>query len=148
MNVEVRTNQLAAAEFQSLRMRCDMPPLDEELVTRALAGSLFTLSSYERGKLVGMLRVVGDGVYVFLIYDVLILPEFRRKGIGSNLIELALQRIESFLPEGMWITVNLFSAVGKEDFYKRRGFHTLPNAHFGAGMQMILRATGPGARYG
>lgn len=143
MDIAVGHDTLDAATFQMLRRGCSMPPLDDRLLARALEGTLFTLSAVWGDRTVGMLRVAGDGAYVFLICDVLVLPPYRRRGIGSRLIERALDRIERMLPEGAWVTVNLFSVPGKEDFYRKRGFHALPNQHFGAGMQIILKATGP-----
>lgn len=145
MDAVFRENTLDARTFQIMRSGCSMPPLDDRLLEKALKGTLFTITAVLGAKTIGMLRVTGDGAYVFLICDVLVLPEYRRKGLGSRLIELALDRIEAMLPAGMWVTVNLFSAPGKEDFYRRLGFHALPNQHFGAGMQIILKATGPRA---
>ena len=143
MDALFKENSLDMRAFQMMRGGCAMPPLDDRLLEKALKGALFTITAVLEGKTIGMLRVVGDGAYVFLICDVLVLPEYRRHGLGSRLIELALDRIESMLPAGMWATVNLFSAPGKEGFYRRLGFHALPNPHFGAGMQIILKATGP-----
>ncbi len=142
MDAVLRENCLDAKTFQTLRGGCQMPPLDDYLLQRALSGTLFTITAFVAGRPIGMLRVTGDGAYIFLICDVLVLPEYRRMGLGSRLIERALDRIESMLPAGMWVTVNLFSAPGREDFYRRLGFHSLPNQHFGSGMQVILKATG------
>ena len=54
--------------------------------------SLLTLAAYEDDRLVGLIRMVGDGVTVVLIQDLLILPEYQRKGIGTKLMQAALDR--------------------------------------------------------
>ena len=142
METQFRLNELDALGFQALRKACIMTPLDDDMLNTALDGSLFTLSAICGDKLSGMLRVVGDGAFVFLIYDVLVLPECRRRGLGGRLIDHALRVIETMLPAGLWVTVNLFSAPGKEDFYRRRGFYALPNENFGSGMQIIVKSVG------
>ena len=39
-----------------------------------------------------MVRVVGDGASVVLIQDLLVRPEYQRKGIGSKLMRAVLER--------------------------------------------------------
>ena len=41
-----------------------------------------------------MVRVVGDGASVILIQDLLVHPEYQRKGIGSQLMRAVLERCE------------------------------------------------------
>ena len=57
--------------------------------------SLLTLAAYESNSLVGILRCVGDGATVVLIQDILVAPQFQRKGIGSALLNAALSRYTS-----------------------------------------------------
>jgi len=86
MNVQFRQNELNASDYQALRKACAMTLLDKNLLAAALNGSLFTVSAYIEDKLLGTLRVVGDGAFVFLIYDVLVLPEHRSRGIAAALV--------------------------------------------------------------
>lgn len=46
--------------------------------------SLYVLAAYADGKLVGILRAVGDGASVVFLQDLIVLPEFQRHGIGSH----------------------------------------------------------------
>ena len=48
--------------------------------------SLLVLAAYENGKLLGVLRVVGDGFTVVLVKDILVYPERQRRGIGTALL--------------------------------------------------------------
>ena len=48
--------------------------------------SLLVLAAYENGKLLGVLRVVGDGFTVVLVQDILVYPERQRRGIGTALL--------------------------------------------------------------
>lgn len=54
--------------------------------------SLLILAAYERGRLLGLVRTVGDGVTVVLIQDLLVRPEEQRRGVGTALAEAVLKR--------------------------------------------------------
>lgn len=58
----------------------------EELLQEAYAASLLTLAAYDGERLCGIVRGVGDGVSVLYIQDLLVLPEYQRRGIGSRLL--------------------------------------------------------------
>ncbi len=62
---------------------------------RGFAGSLLTLAARENGTLVGLLRAVGDGCTVVLVQDLLVRPDHQRRGIGTALMQAALERFRS-----------------------------------------------------
>ena len=57
-----------------------------EMLKQAFAGSLCTLAAYDAGRLVGLIRAVGDGYSSVLIQDILVYPEYQRRGIGTALM--------------------------------------------------------------
>lgn len=59
-----------------------------QVLVSAYKNSLLTLGAYDDdGKLVGIIRVVGDGASIVFVQDLLVLPEYRRRGIGSRLLD-------------------------------------------------------------
>ena len=54
--------------------------------------SLLILAAYENEKLLGLIRVVGDGATIVFIQDILVYPEHQRKGVGSALLAAVLER--------------------------------------------------------
>ena len=56
------------------------------MLRKAYKNSLYVLAAYADGKLVGILRAVGDGASVVFLQDLIVLPEFQRHGIGSQLM--------------------------------------------------------------
>jgi GNAT superfamily N-acetyltransferase len=135
MDIAIREGILTPDTFMGLRAVCGMPELEAELVERSIASSLFTLSAVNGPRTVGMVRMVGDGAFVFLICDLLVVPLWRRQGIGSFLVDAAITRAKDFVPPGRALVVSLFSVEGRESFYTRMGFTELPAAGLGAGMQ-------------
>lgn len=69
-------------------------------------------------KAVGMGRVLSDGISDGYIQDLVILPEYRKKGIGKKLTKLLVDYCKS---KGVnWIA--LISEPNQEEFYKKIGF--------------------------
>ncbi|MFH1100719.1 MAG: GNAT family N-acetyltransferase [Methanobacteriota archaeon] len=75
----------------------------------------------ETGEAIGMGRVLSDGVSDAYIQDFIILPDYRRSGIGKRLIEFL---VTLCLSKGIsWI--GLLAEPGSETFYSVSGFHAL-----------------------
>ena len=60
------------------------------MIRKAYKNSLYALAAY--GKLVGILRAVGDGASVVFLQDLIVLPEFQRHGIGSQLMRKVMEK--------------------------------------------------------
>lgn len=86
-------------------------------VQAAFANSLFTLAAWDDSKLVGIIRVVGDGNTVILIQDLLIYPEYQRRGIGSRLVRAVLAKYKTVYQIQLLTEINdknisFYQAVG------------------------------------
>lgn len=57
------------------------------LLTDAIKNSLFVVTAWDKGNLVGLARAVGDGKTIIYIQDIIVLSYYRRKGIGTNLVK-------------------------------------------------------------
>ena len=49
------------------------------------ANSLLTLAAHEEAALAGLIRVVEDGHTIVFVQDILVRPQFQRRGIGPAL---------------------------------------------------------------
>ena len=57
-----------------------------EMLENAFKNSLKVFAAYSRNKLIGIIRAVGDGFSIVYIQDVLVRPEFQRRGVASALM--------------------------------------------------------------
>jgi ribosomal protein S18 acetylase RimI-like enzyme len=72
----------------------------------------------ENGIIIGMGRGISDSVSDAYIQDVTVLPEYRKQGIGGQIVKFLVDTMQA---EGIhWI--GLISVPGQQDFYKSLGF--------------------------
>jgi GNAT superfamily N-acetyltransferase len=95
-----------------------------------LPSAWYAVCARRGGQVVGTGLVLSDGVLHALIVDVIVLPEMRGRGIGTEIMKRLVGRCE----EAGVLQVQLFSARGKRGFYERLGFVARPDD--GPGMEL------------
>ncbi|MBI5375813.1 MAG: GNAT family N-acetyltransferase [Candidatus Schekmanbacteria bacterium] len=85
---------------------------------KAFENSYVAVFVYHDGQLIGFGRAISDGAYQAAIYDVAVVPEFQKKGIGTKIITNILSRLSQ-------CNVILFASPGKEDFYRKLGLRKM-----------------------
>lgn len=65
---------------------------DPDALEKGFKNSLLTLAAYEGEKLLGIVRCVGDGETIVFVQDILVYPEYQRRGIGSALLRSVLEK--------------------------------------------------------
>ncbi len=108
-------------------------------IKRGLENSAFIVAAKDGENTVGMARYISDGGYVVFIVDVIVLPEYQRKGIGKVMVGKIMEHIRCNLKDGYCIQVDLMAAKGKENFYEEFGFIKRPNDTFGCGMTQRIK---------
>ena len=66
-----------------------------EKLIKALNNSLYILTAWDKNKLIGLIRVVGDGETIIYIQDILILRQYQRQGIGSKLLKTVFNKYKN-----------------------------------------------------
>ena len=61
-----------------------------QMLAQALTYSLASYLAHDGEKIVGLVRLVGDGFSSVFVQDLLVLPSYQRQGIGSSLMKQAL----------------------------------------------------------
>ena len=62
------------------------------ILEEAYANSLCVLGAYDDDKLLGIIRAVGDGQTIVFVQDIIVLPEYQRKGIGTKLLKAVMEK--------------------------------------------------------
>ena len=85
---------------------------------RSLAGVV----AIAGGNVVGMGRLVGDGVMYFYVQDVAVEPAWQGRGVGQAIVEALLAWIAATAPATAF--VGLFATAEAMPLYRRNGFGT------------------------
>lgn len=66
-----------------------------KMLEEAYQDSLYILGAYLEERLVGIIRVVGDGASIIFIQDLLVHPDYQRQKIGTQLLKYVFNRYEN-----------------------------------------------------
>ena len=133
MNI-IYTNSVSSEDCNKLRNSAGWPQMHIDQIEAGLKNSAFIVAAKDGDITVGMARIVSDGGYVAFIVDVLVLPEYQKKGIGKTMMTKIMENIHSGLRDEYRIQVDLMAAQGREGFYRKFGFAQRPDDYYGCGM--------------
>ncbi|MBI4395673.1 MAG: GNAT family N-acetyltransferase [Elusimicrobia bacterium] len=123
MDIQFSTD-VEKVSWDDLARVVELAPLgkkDPKKLELAFRNSLVRCFAYHEGRLIGAGRAVSDGVWRAAIYDVVVLPEYQGKGIGTQIMGRIVQ-------EANVDVIMLFAAPGKETFYSKLGFRKMKTA--------------------
>ncbi len=94
------------------------PSRPADALREAFGRSSYVRIAYHQDRIVGFGRSVDDGMYYGMVVDLVVDPEYQRKGIGSELLRQLREEMEK---KGFYI-INLVAARGREEFYLKQGW--------------------------
>ena len=81
VKIEVRTP--TPQEYIKLREAVKWSKLDLKTIEQGLQNSIFSVCATYEQEVIGCGRVIGDGAIYFYIQDIIVTPEFQKRGIGK-----------------------------------------------------------------
>lgn len=100
---------------------------DEKIIKQALENTLYSLCVYDGDRLIGYGRIIGDKTIFLYIQDIMVIPEYQGKKIGTGIMTELLKQVEEYKKINPNIRTYLGASKGKENFYKKFGFISRPN---------------------
>lgn len=88
------------------------------MLQKAYENSLFVISAWDDDKLLGIIRIVGDGHSIVYIQDIIVLEAYQHMGIGSKLITEAMNKYKDVYQKVL-LTENEHKT---KTFYEKMGF--------------------------
>ena len=123
-----------AEEYNNLTESVGWGKRDNKIVEEALKHTLYSLCVYNKDKLIGYGRIIGDKTIFLYIHSVMVIPEYQGENIGTGIMKELLKQIDKYKKVNPNIRTYLGAAKGKEGFYEKFGFIRRPNEDLGAGM--------------
>jgi GNAT superfamily N-acetyltransferase len=103
-----------ARTLKEVGMACYEPDVHR----KAFENSHTSVFAYDGDRLVGFGRAISDDAYQAAVYDMAVVPEYQRQGIGATIMKHILNRVRH-------CNVILYAAVGKEPFYEKMGLRRM-----------------------
>lgn len=132
--ITIEENKISVANFNRLTDKVGWGTRDEKVVEEALNNTLYSVSIYDDNKVVGYGRIIGDKTIFLYIQDIMVIPEYQGKKIGTKIMNVLLDKINEYKLINPNIRTYLGASKGKEKFYEKFGFKTRSNADLGEGM--------------
>ena len=135
--MEFKENSLLYEDYQRLRESVEWLNFSEEQTSEALKNSCYSVTAVEENQVIGMGRLVGDGLY-YTIVDIVVKPSCQHRGIGNKIIDKIVEYVDTNTPQGGRSSIQLIAEKGKEAFYAGKGFKLIPHEFCGSGMRKII----------
>lgn len=118
--MDIRYDSPSAMEYISLRLKTGMGTKDLSKAEIALQNSLFIVSVRDNNKLIGFGRIVGDQGITYVVSDIMVDPDYQRKGIGK----MIMKEIDTYLEENtdQYAYVCLIANKPADKLYSQYGF--------------------------
>lgn len=116
MHLKVNHRTPTVKEYQLLRGTTNWDKMDGSLIESALLDTKFAVCITDDDKIIAMGRIIGDGIY-FYIQDVIVLPNYKQKGIGRKVMQELEEWIDKSTQPNTFI--GLMAAKGTVEFYKK-----------------------------
>ncbi|QFU07470.1 Acetyltransferase (GNAT) family protein [Rhodobacteraceae bacterium THAF1] len=109
-------------EYLELREAAGLPRATPAAAAKGLSGGLHCVTARDGARLVGILRIVGDGGLTVSLTDLAVHPDWRGQGIGRGLMQRAMAWCDDALPRGC--AIGVVARPGSFALYTEAGFET------------------------
>ena len=127
-------NTITPNEFNYLTDKVGWGTRNISIVQEALNNTLYSISVYDNDKIIGFGRIIGDKTIFLYIQDIMVIPEYQHKQIGTQIMNKLISQINVYKQINPNIRTYLGASKGMEPFYEKFGFISRPNNNLGAGM--------------
>lgn len=132
--IHIRENNKNVEEFNLLYNSVGWGSYDRKISEKALDNTFYSVSVYDDDKIIGYGRLIGDTICFIYIHDVMVVPEYQSKKIGTMIMNRLLEKINDLKKENPDLRVYLGASKNRESFYEKFGFIRRIDADLGYGM--------------
>ena len=130
------TTGLTAEEYNMLRVSVGWAAEHPDQAAAAMRNSELVITARDGNRAVGMARLITDGGASAFLEDVVVHPDYRRRGIARELVQRVVEYIDAGLKPEYRVKITILSAEGLESFYESFGFEKRPSEGHGYGMAL------------
>lgn len=134
MMISIKENVKNVDEFNLLYDSVGWGAYDYDVSKRALDNTFYSVSIYDDDKIIGYGRLIGDSICFIHIHDIMVLPKYQSRKIGTMIMNKLLEKIGELKKDNSDLLVYLGASKNREGFYEKFGFVKRIDAGLGYGM--------------
>lgn len=123
--------KISADDFYLLRDSVGWKKVSTHELKVALDNSMYVIGVYENDTLVAMGRMVGDKVFKSLLTDIIVRPNYQKKGYGKIVVTILLKLAQENMQEGELMCIEAAPTGGNIPFYVKCGMKYKPEEQEG-----------------
>jgi ribosomal protein S18 acetylase RimI-like enzyme len=131
----ITTDTPTVADYCRLRRGAGLSPKSPEIAARALPNTIHAAQVHQRGEVIGMGRVIGDGGAFYQVTDIAVLPAHQGRGLGKSIMASLMAQLRASALPGAY--VSLIADGEAQRLYAQFGF--APTTPKSIGMAQVLR---------
>ena len=135
--MEFKENNKNIEEFNLLYDSVGWGAYDSKITKIALDNTFYSISVYENNQIIGYGRIIGDTICFLYIQDIMVMPEYQGKKIGTLVMNKLLEKVKEIKKENPDLRVYVGASKDREKFYEKFGFVKRTDAGLGYGMILI-----------
>ncbi len=135
--IRIDENRISVSDFNYLTDKVGWGIRDAKIVEEALNNTLYSVSVYDNDKIIGYGRIIGDKTIFLYIQDIMVIPEYQKKKIGTMIMNNLLAKINEYKKINPNLRTYLGASKGKEKFYEKFGFKIRSKVGLGEGMIFV-----------
>ena len=132
--INIKENNKNVEEFNLLYNSVGWGAYNEKISKIALDNTFYSVSVYDENRIIGYGRLIGDTICFMHVHDVMVIPEYQNKKIGTMIMNKLLEKINELKKDNLNLRVYLGASKNKEYFYEKFGFVKRIDADLGYGM--------------
>ena len=112
----IKENVKSIDEFNLLYDAVGWGAYNDSITKQALENTYYSISIYDEDKIIGYGRLIGDTICFMYIHDVMVLPEYQNKKIGTLIMNKLLDKVHELKKINPDMRVYLGASKGKKTF--------------------------------
>ena len=116
MNLKIKENVKNVEEFNLLYDAVGWGAYSDDITKKALDNTFYSVSIYDEDKIIGYGRLIGDTICFMYIHDIMVLPDYQSKKIGTMIMNKLIEKINELKKEHPDILVYLGASKNREGF--------------------------------
>lgn len=113
-------------DFVNIRESLKWNSIPNDLVKKAIDGSMINISIFDKEKCIGIGRIVGDNALKGMLTDIMVLKEYQNKGVGKLIVTSLIGELNERINEGECFQLEASPTSNNREFYIKCGLKYKP----------------------